>query len=97
MVGVEMQDSCSDSSVASPFRPHKSLAYRDRSNNNDGVDASRMEIMIYRINPFVFGATSWSFPAMGFCIQIVASGKAACGGDVRTSVSDVVAGEMMRL
>ena len=38
---------------------------------------------------------SWSFPAMNYWVEVVQGGRMAC--DVRTSIGDVVIGEMMRL
>ena len=61
-------------------------------------EASIMEVMLDRISPSSFGATSWSFPTTKVWIKFVNSSYRKEGGhakgDVRTSVSGIVAGEM---
>ena len=37
----------------------------------DGVEASRMEVVLDGISPPIFGANAWSFPLMNVWVEII--------------------------
>ena len=46
---------------------------KDHLGSIGGVEASIIEIVLYGISPSRFGATSWSFPAMNYWVEVVDS------------------------
>ena len=65
------EEPCSGSSVGSPLTKafHESVKYHLSSIG--GVEASRMEVVLYGISPSSFEATSWSFAAMNVWDEVI--------------------------
>ena len=44
---------------------------KDHLGSIGGVEASRIDVVLDGISPSRFGATSWSFPAMNYWVEVV--------------------------